>query len=305
MSDFQQEIKHRYEIRDTQYAFLPPLDVAIQEIRNKGAVARCDNNIFHFHDVEYLNELYVQDYVDYDLFPGQPPGLDGFKESFKWYLEAFPDLHTVVDNMVAEGDMVVVFGFFEGTQVGPFLGIPASGLQVSSRRCEAMRFNVDSRCVERWGVGAELRFLQAMKVIPTLDVAKGRLAKPESLARVFAEEFFTNLNPAAIAELVDKRARADSKGMLALFQVASAFHDVKLTIGELGAQGPQSATFEAEIGGTHAGRGLGRATDARRTAKLQISTRIAHGKIVDFWSDVEFSDHGGSGAAAQHREARA
>ena len=111
-----------YHDRDTQYVFTPSVSDAMRQLRNKGAVAACDNQIFRKHDLDYLDKLYVQDYVDYDIFPGQPPGLEGFKESFKWYLEAFPDLHTVVDFIIAEGDMVVVQGFFEGTQVGPFLG---------------------------------------------------------------------------------------------------------------------------------------------------------------------------------------
>lgn len=299
MSAFE-HIPDRLNIKDVQYAFLTPLDQAIQQLRNKGAVAACDNNIFHQHDVEYLNELYVKDYVDYDKFPGQPPGLDGFKESFKWYLEAFPDVHTVVDNMVAEGDMVVVFGFFEGTQIGPFLGVEPTGLHVVSRRCEAMRFNADARCTERWGVGAELRFLQAMKVIPMLDIEKDRLAKPDAVARVFTEEFFGNLNPAAIAELVDKRARADSKGMLALFRLASAFHDIEPRIGEHATEGRSSAALDVEISGVHAGRGLQRrATSERSRARLQLSARVADGLIVDLWADVDFHDGAEAGARGE------
>jgi len=279
-----------YHDRDTQYVFTPSVSDAMRQLRNKGAVAACDNQIFRKHDLDYLDKLYVQDYVDYDIFPGQPPGLEGFKESFKWYLEAFPDLHTVVDFIIAEGDMVVVQGFFEGTQVGPFLGIPASGLQVTSRRCEAMRFNDDGRTTERWGVGAELRFLQAMRVLPRLDISKDRLANAQSVANLFSEEFFSNLNPAAIAELVERRARADSKGMLALFQLASAYEDVELKTeeGAGGAAGAHTAAVRAAVVGVHTGRGLGEATRERTTAQLDLSVRVTDGKIVNIWADVGF-----------------
>jgi predicted ester cyclase len=272
----------------TQFAHMPPPGDGLRELNNKGAVAKCDNEVFHQKNIDFLDQLYVTDYHDYDIFPGQPPGLDGFKESFKWYLEAFPDLHTIVDLIVAEGDMVVVQGFFEGTQVGPFLGISASGLHVLSRRSEAMRFNDDGRAVERWGVGAELNFLQAMGVIPKLDVPKGQLARTESLASVFSREFFSNLNPAAIAELVDKRGRADSKAMLGLFQLASAVQDADVKLGE-GSGGPRTATIQAEISGAHAGRGLPElAGQAQVTAQLDLSVRVANGKIVDIWADVDF-----------------
>lgn len=278
--------------RATQYAYdLPTAGDGLRELANKSAVARCDREVFARHNIDYLDQLYVTDYVDYDIFPGQPPGLDGFKESFKWYSEAFPDLHTIVDVIVAEGDMVVVQGFFEGTQVGPFLGIPPSGLHVLSRRCEAMRFNDEARAVERWGVGAELNFLQAMGVIPRLDLPKDQLGDARSLAGAFSEQFFTNLNPAAIAELVDKRGRADSKGMLALFQLASAFHDIDVKVGERGSAGPRTAVIEAEVIGVHAGRGLdSEPTRHHATARLELSIRVAGGKIVDIWADVDFED---------------
>ena len=290
-------VETQYHTRDTQYLFTPSVSDALRQLRNKGAVAACDNQIFRKHDLDYLDKLYVKDYVDYDIFPGQPPGLEGFKESFKWYLEAFPDLHTVVDFIIAEGDMVVVQGFFEGTQVGPFLGIPASGLQVTSRRCEATRFNDDGRTTERWGVGAELRFLQATKVIPRLEVSKERLANAQSVASLFSDEFFSNLNPAAIAELVERRARADSKGMLALFQLASAFEDVELKAdaGGGGSAGPRTAVVRGDVVGVHTGPGLGHATRERTTAQLELSVRVADGKIVNIWADV------GLGREARHR----
>ncbi len=43
---------------------------------------------------------------------------------------AFPDIHWVVEEMVAEGDTVVTRFTWKGTHRGVFLGVPATGKSV-------------------------------------------------------------------------------------------------------------------------------------------------------------------------------
>ena len=47
------------------------------------------------------------------------------------YYAAFPDLNITIEQMVAEGDRVVVRVMARGTHTGEFMGIPASDKQVS------------------------------------------------------------------------------------------------------------------------------------------------------------------------------
>jgi steroid delta-isomerase-like uncharacterized protein len=44
---------------------------------------------------------------------------------------AFPDMHWVVEEMVAEGDKVFTRFTWTGTHRGPFLGVPATGKSVT------------------------------------------------------------------------------------------------------------------------------------------------------------------------------
>jgi predicted ester cyclase len=45
-----------------------------------------------------------------------PPEGEGFKEIFSNYLSAFPDLHCMIDHIIAEEEKVAVFATWYGTQ---------------------------------------------------------------------------------------------------------------------------------------------------------------------------------------------
>ncbi|HEX2911467.1 MAG TPA: ester cyclase [Chloroflexia bacterium] len=79
--------------------------------------------------------------------------------------QAFPDLHYTIENMVAEGDQVVVRVTMTGTNTGPFQGRPPTG---RSARWTGM---VLSRCaggkiVEQWFNLDLFTLMQQLGVIP-------------------------------------------------------------------------------------------------------------------------------------------
>lgn len=57
-------------------------------------------------DVGALDGLVAPDIVDHNPFPGQAPGLGGFKEWIAAVRTSFPDLEGAVDDVLAEGDRV-------------------------------------------------------------------------------------------------------------------------------------------------------------------------------------------------------
>jgi steroid delta-isomerase-like uncharacterized protein len=46
---------------------------------------------------------------------------------FNRFSEAFPDLHVTIEEMIAEGDKVVLLWTLTGTHSGSYRGIPATG----------------------------------------------------------------------------------------------------------------------------------------------------------------------------------
>jgi predicted ester cyclase len=65
------------------------------------------------------------------------------------YFEAFPDLHIALDEVIAEGDRVVVRSTMTGTHDGEYKGIPATGRHVAAESAEIFRV-VDGKFAGYW-----------------------------------------------------------------------------------------------------------------------------------------------------------
>jgi predicted ester cyclase len=62
---------------------------------------------------------------------------------------AFPNYEIIVDDLLAEGDKVVVRGNFRGIHRGPFAGIEATGKSVSSGLMIIYRI-ANGRIIDHW-----------------------------------------------------------------------------------------------------------------------------------------------------------
>jgi steroid delta-isomerase-like uncharacterized protein len=74
-----------------------------------------------------LNELVVEDFVEQNPLPGQGPGRAGLADVLAGMFAAFPDLHWMVHDTIAEGDRVMTFSTWTGTHQGEFMDIPPTG----------------------------------------------------------------------------------------------------------------------------------------------------------------------------------
>jgi predicted ester cyclase len=123
-----------------------------------------------FNKQTYLalfDEIAAPDLVWHDAPPGTPPGLVGAKQAHTAFFTGFPDLHATVNDLIAEGDKVVVRGTLHGTHQGEFMGIPPTGKVVTVPFIAICRF-VGGKEVEHWGVGDMLGWLQQLGAIPQM-----------------------------------------------------------------------------------------------------------------------------------------
>ena len=81
--------------------------------------------------------------------------------------EAFPDGRHVFEQAIAHRDVVTTCGFFTGTHLGEFQGIPPTGKSVRFAIMHIDRVSY-SQIVEHWGMGDSLSMLQqlGMKIVP-------------------------------------------------------------------------------------------------------------------------------------------
>ena len=93
-------------------------------------------------------------------------GPDGLIELIKTWRAAFPDGHMSVDDIFAEGDIVVIRNTWTGTHKGEFYGIAPTDNSVSVSSIGFDRV-VDGKVVEGWGELDMLGMMQQLGAIPT------------------------------------------------------------------------------------------------------------------------------------------
>ena len=98
--------------------------------RNKAVIQTFIEEVLNQQRLDRADQLVKENFVELDPFPGQQQGREGLKAVLGMLIAAFPDMHWVVKEMVAEGDKVVTRFAWTGTHRGTFLGIPATGRAV-------------------------------------------------------------------------------------------------------------------------------------------------------------------------------
>jgi steroid delta-isomerase-like uncharacterized protein len=91
-------------------------------------------------------------------------GLEAFKQLAPAWA-AFPDGRFIVENIIAEEDLVAIHWSFRGTQQGEHMGIAATGKQVTETGTTFYRI-AGGKIAEMWGDEDALGVLQQLGVVP-------------------------------------------------------------------------------------------------------------------------------------------
>jgi predicted ester cyclase len=118
-------------------------------------------------DVAVLDEFVSPDFVDHNPapIPGLEPGLDGLKQTFRYFAEATPGTHSI-DLLLQDGDYVVAYITGRGTHEGDLFGVPATGRPIEMPGIVIYRFR-DGKIVEKWAEHNTLPVLMAIGAVPT------------------------------------------------------------------------------------------------------------------------------------------
>jgi predicted ester cyclase len=113
----------------------------------------------HFEDfvnrrkLEVADVNFASDFVDHgaDVPPGTPAGPQGAKQYVGSALDRFPDMHVTIDDIIAEGDKVVVRNTWTGTDRQSGKRLRFSGIVIWRMK--------DGKLAERWA------YLQAPQAV--------------------------------------------------------------------------------------------------------------------------------------------
>lgn len=129
---------------------------------NKRIARRIIEEVIDGRNLTLADELIAQDYVEHSPSQGLPPGREGFKRWIVQVHTGFPDWQHSIEDMIAEGDRVVVRNVARGTHRGEFMGIAPTGHRVSEPGIDIMRI-VGGKMVEHWGQYDWLGLLDQLK----------------------------------------------------------------------------------------------------------------------------------------------
>jgi steroid delta-isomerase-like uncharacterized protein len=128
--------------------------------RNKALVRRQFEELINHKSLEALEDL-APDFVDHQAPPEQPPGPEGVRQWITHLHQVCPDLQVTIEDIVADGDKVVVRNTWRGTHTGPLFGIPATGKPFTLTgivlwRIEGGKLRERWALVDRWGLHQQL-----------------------------------------------------------------------------------------------------------------------------------------------------
>ena len=116
---------------------------------NKALVRRQFEVLINEKDLSPIETDMADDFVDHEAPPGAPAGREGARQWITLLHAVVPDLHVTIEDMVAEGDTVVVRNTWRGTHTGPFLGLPPTGRPFVLKGMVMWRLR-DGKIAERW-----------------------------------------------------------------------------------------------------------------------------------------------------------
>lgn len=128
--------------------------------RNKATVRKLYEDILNTGKLEILDQIISEEYTG---VRGEK-GSKGFAETVNSIRAGFPDIKWQIEDLMAEGNKVIVRWTWKGINTGSFRGFPASNKQVTDNAIAIYEF-LDKKVIKAWIQSDRLGFLQQIGVI--------------------------------------------------------------------------------------------------------------------------------------------
>jgi steroid delta-isomerase-like uncharacterized protein len=115
-------------------------------------------------NIDIVDELFTEDFVDRYPAPGETPNKEGFKQFLSGLHKSFPDWRWSLEDIFSERDKVAYRFTMQGTDKGGYIGLPLTGREIRFAGIGILRF-ANSKVVERWTIGDSMTLLHQLGVI--------------------------------------------------------------------------------------------------------------------------------------------
>jgi steroid delta-isomerase-like uncharacterized protein len=123
-------------------------------------------DLFTRGDLSAVERYLAPTFVNHDApYPGAPAGPEGMRQAAEMFRAGCPDWRSDLDQLVAEGDVVVERFTASGTHQGELFGVPGTGKTLVMPGINIFRIHGD-KIVERWGRLDQLGLLRQLGLAP-------------------------------------------------------------------------------------------------------------------------------------------
>lgn len=130
--------------------------------RNIEIIQAYFDRAWNLGDIEVLQSIISPDYINHS--PGTPnpeKGPNGLIPIVQAMRVAFPDLHFGIQDRVVSEDKAAVRSIMNGTHLGDFFGIPATGKTVSVAQFQIEHIR-DGKIIAHWRQSDDLSLLKQL-----------------------------------------------------------------------------------------------------------------------------------------------
>jgi predicted ester cyclase len=119
---------------------------------NSTAIARrVLEEVFPADDEAALSELVSDTFINHEAPPGTPPGMAGVAMIMHLLAKAFSEQRWTMNQVLTDGDRVVLHCTHSGRHTGEFYGLPATGRRFAYQQIHILRM-AGGKAVEHWAV---------------------------------------------------------------------------------------------------------------------------------------------------------
>jgi predicted ester cyclase len=277
---------------------------------SKAIVGRGIHEIFTTGNLDVMDELFDDDYTFQSGPLGTPRDRASLKMWFGYFRNAFPDLQSTTEDLVAEGESVFARVVLRGTHKGPLWAFEPTGKQMTMHGIHLFKVR-DGKILDHWLVENRVAMMMQLGLAPPpkaemhapgqAPVSSDGESSPDEnkqIVRRLLEEGLGGGGQAAIDELVAPDAVSHNplpgqpQGAAGIRERAArlgAGFDYKLSVEDLIAEGDRVASRNT-IKGTHTGEFLDvPATNSDVKMDDMSVMRVSGGKVVEWWDELDLA----------------
>jgi steroid delta-isomerase-like uncharacterized protein len=139
--------------------------IANLEAKNKELARRFMEEVWGKGNLEVADELLAENFVLHNPPQKVVPDKEGYKQWVSMTTATFTTIESRVEDIIAEGDKVVIRWTYVSKHEGEYMGIPPTGKQITTTGISIDRFE-EGKIVEECIEMDELGMMQQLGVVP-------------------------------------------------------------------------------------------------------------------------------------------